>query len=618
MTIRSLIFGTPLPTHTEADQRLSKLQALAVLSSDALSSVAYGSEEILLVLVAAGTWALGLSVPIAMMIAALLMIVAVSYHQTIHAYPLGGGAYTVAHENLGVLPGLVAAASLLTDYVLTVAVSIAAGVAAITSAFPSLLPSRTALCVAAIALVAWANMRGVRESGALFAIPTYAFIVVFMGLIGVGLYRAAAGTLPAATVAGSDIAAGVAPSARLLVLLRAFASGSVALTGVEAISNGIPIFRKPESTNAGKTLIAMAVLLGVMFLGVSVLARVLGVVPVSDETLVSHIGRLVFGGNPLYLVLQVATALILVLAANTSFAGFPWLSATLARDRYLPNQLTHRGDRLVFNNGIIALAVLAAGLVIAFGGQTHRLIPLYAVGVFLSFTLSQAGMVQHWRRFRGSRWQWKAFLNGLGALATGGVLLVVIAMKFLQGAWMIAVLIPIFVMMLQAVRRHYGDVSNQLSLEHLDPGDWSGQCPLNDPKVVVPIASLHRGSLTALRFACELSEDVTAVVVDVDPRATARTQERWPDWGLGLPLVVLESPYRGTIVPLIKYLHEVDHREPDRGLAVAILPEFVPARWWHRFLHNHTANLLREALTYERVEGGEGRVVINVPYRLAR
>ena len=598
--------------------RLSKVQALAVLSSDALSSVAYGTEETLLVLVTAGTAALGLSLPIALAIAVLLLLVAISYYQTIHAYPLGGGAYTVAHENLGVLPGLVAASALLTAYVLTVAVSTAAGVAALTSAFPALSPYRTALCVLSIALVAWANLRGVRESGKLFAVPTYAFVAVFLGLIGIGLFRLGTGTLPVSAGAGLDAGVPRPQAASLFVVLRAFAAGCVALTGVEAISNGIPIFRRPESDNAGKTLIAMAVLLGAMFLGITVLAFGLRAVPVEQETLVSQIGRRVFAGRALYLALQATTALILLLAANTSFAGFPRLAAILASDRYLPNQLTHRGDRLVFNSGIIALAVVASGLVIVFGGETHRLIPLYAVGVFLSFTLSQAGMVQHWRRARGQEWLWKVIVNGLGAIATGIVLAVVIVTRFVEGAWIVTVLIPLFVLMFAVIRGHYRDVADQLSLQRLDPSEWRGLWHLKDPKVVVPIASLHQGTLTALRFACGLSADVTATIVDVDPQTTARTQERWPAWGQGLPLVVLESPYRATIAPLLQYMEEVDRRDPERGQAIVVLPEFVPARWWHRFLHNQTALLLRAALTSQSGEGTEGRVVINVPYRLAR
>jgi len=465
--IRRLLLGSPLPTAEEVHQRLTKVKALAVFSSDALSSVAYATEEILLVLVVAGSAALGLSLPIALVIAGLLAIVATSYYQTIHGYPSGGGAYIVAYDNLGVWPGLTAAAALLIDYVLTVAVSITAGIAAITSAFPALFPFRVELCLLAIAGITWANLRGVRESGTLFAIPTYGFVFIFLTLIVVGLARLITGTLspvPAQTI--SVVGPGT-QALTLFLILRAFASGCTALTGIEAISNGIPAFRKPEADNAGKTLMAMAALLTTMFLGITFLARSLGVVPVEDQTVVSQIGRHVFGHGPLYLALQVATALILVLAANTSFADFPRLSAILARARYLPRQLTNLGDRLVFANGIIALAFLASSLVVLFGGQTHRLIPLYAVGVFLSFTLSQTGMVRHWYRERGRAWQWKAAVNGLGAVATGVVLGVIVASKFTHGAWIVVLLIPAFVWMFHTIKHHYVTLAEQLSLEGL-------------------------------------------------------------------------------------------------------------------------------------------------------
>ncbi len=617
-TVRKVLLGSPLPTAAEAHERLTKVQALAIFSSDALSSVAYATEEILLVLVVAGSAALGLSLPIALVIAGLLAVVATSYYQTIHGYPSGGGAYIVAHDNLGVWPGLTAAAALLIDYVLTVAVSITAGVAAITSAFPTLLPFRVELCLLAIAFIAWANLRGVRESGTVFAIPTYGFIFVFLALIVVGLVRLITGTLsPVPAQAMPVVGSGIQALTSFLIL-RAFASGCTALTGVEAISNGIPAFRKPEADNAGKTLVAMAALLATMFLGITFLARSLGVAPVEHETVMSQIGRQVFGGGPLYLALQAATALILTLAANTSFADFPRLSAILARDRYLPRQLANLGDRLVFANGIIALAFLASTLIVIFGGQTHQLIPLYAVGVFLSFTLSQAGMVRHWHRGGGRGWRWKAAINGLGMVATGIVLLVIVASKFTHGAWIVILLIPTFVWMFHAIKRHYVTVAEQLSLEGLKPEKWTGQVSCNGHKVVVPVSGMHRGTLVALRFAYSLSEDVTAVVIDVEPEVTARVREKWPVWGHGVPLVVLESSYRSTIGPLLAYLDEVDRRAPERGLAVLVLPEFVPARWWHHLLHNQTALLIKTILIYQRGQTGRGRVIIDVPYYLRR
>jgi amino acid transporter len=499
--VRHLLFGSPLSTAEEIHQRLTKIQALAVFSSDALSSVAYATEEILLVLVAAGSGALGFSLPIALVIAGLLAIVATSYYQTIHGYPSGGGAYIVAYDNLGVWPGLTAAAALLIDYVLTVAVSITAGVAAVTSAFSVLHPFRVGLCLLAIFFIAWANLRGVRESGTLFAVPTYGFVFAVLGLLAVGLTRLAAGAPgPIPAPASPAVESGAQPLT-LFLLLRAFASGCTALTGVEAISNGIPAFRKPEAENASKTLVAMVVLLATMFLGISFLVHSLSLVPAEHETLVSQIGRQVFGDGPFYLVLQFATALILVLAANTSFADFPRLSAILARDRYLPRQLTNLGDRLVFSNGIITLALLASGLVVLFGGQTHRLIPLYAVGVFLSFTLSQAGMVRHWRREGGRGWQWKAIVNGLGAATTGLVLAVIVVTKLIRGAWIVVLMIPTFVWMFHAIKRHYLTVAGQLSLDRLRPEKWADLASHPRYKVVIPISGVHGGMLPALRFA---------------------------------------------------------------------------------------------------------------------
>ncbi|NIN65647.1 MAG: amino acid permease [Anaerolineae bacterium] len=616
MSLRRLLFGDALPTAHEVYHRLTKVQALAVFSSDALSSVAYATEEILLVLVLAGSSALGLSVPIALVIAVLLVIVGTSYYQTIHGYPSGGGAYIVAHDNLGVWPGLIAAGALLIDYVLTVAVSVTAGVAAVTSAFPVLLPFRVLLCLLAIALIAWANLRGVRESGRLFSIPTYGFVCILLTLIVVGLARAITGGLapvpsqiPKSTVGGGEVL-------MAFLVLRAFASGCTALTGIEAISNGIPAFQKPEADNAGKTLLAMVALLTTMFLGITVLAHISRVSPTEAETVVSQVGRLVFGSGPLYLALQAGTALILILAANTSFADFPRLSSILARDRYVPRQLANLGDRLVFNNGIIALALLASTLVVVFGGQTHRLIPLYAVGVFLAFTLSQAGMVLHWRKEGGARWRLKAAVNGLGAVATGVVLTVIVGSKLIYGAWIVALLIPVSGWFFHTVRRHYESVAEQLSLDGLVPERWTGLASRRRHKVVVPVSGMHRGTLAALRFARSLSKDVTAVVVDVEPGVTSRVRKKWPSWGHDVPLIVLKSPYRSTLGPLLEYLEEVDQREPKRGLGVVVLPEFVTATWWQNFLHNQTAQLIKKALVYRRGQAAKDRVIIDVPYHL--
>ncbi len=611
--IAHLLLGSPLPTSDEVHRRLSKIQALAIFSSDALSSVAYAPEEIMLVLIVGGTTLLRFSFPIALCITVLLAIVATSYFQTIHGYPSGGGAYIVAYDNLGLWPGLTAAAALLIDYVLTVAVSITAGMAAITSAFPNLQPFSIPIAMMAILIIAWGNLRGIRESGTLFSIPSYAFISLTLALIVAGLVRLVAGTLPHTEIPFS--ADGV-QGLSILIILRAFASGTTALTGVEAISNGVMAFKKPEADNAGKTLITMAILLAIMFIGIVFLTYQVGIVPGEHETIVSKLGRVVLGNGLVYLLFQGATATILFLAANTSFAGFPRLAAILAKDRFLPRQLSNVGDRLVFSNGILALAIIAAALVIGFGGNPHRLIPLYAVGVFLSFTLSQTGMVRLWSQRRGIGWTWKASINGLGALTTGIVLLVIASTKFIRGAWIVVVLIPMFVGVLYAIKRHYLRVAEQLTLKGMKPKKWDKSSPTKRYKVIVPLSGLHRGSLKALHFARSLSKDVTAVVVDIEPEVTARIKEMWPRWGGDVKLTVLHSPYRSTIQPLLSFLDDVDRSEPERGLAVVVLPQFIPARWWHTLLHNQTAKLIKRVLLYRRGLAGTDRVLIDVPYHL--
>src|SRR6266851_4303634 len=543
--LKRLIVGAPMPLAQARHERLSKTVALAVFSSDAMSSVAYATEEILLILILAGTAAIHLTVPIALAIAALLVVVSVSYQQTIHAYPSGGGSYIVARANLGPTAGLVAAGALLIDYVLTVSVSVAAGVAALTSAVPWLLTHRVLLGVVFTAAIAYANLRGVRESGRVFAVPTYLFIVTFSVLVGTGLFRWLTGTLPAAAAAHETVAA-TQPLTWFLVL-RAFASGCTALTGVEAISNGVPAFKHPEARNAAITMGWMAAVLGTLFIGVSVLASALGITPMADETVVSQVARRLFGdGFPYYLV-QGSTTLILVLAANTSFADFPRLNSLLARDRYAPRQFRTLGDRLVFSNGILILAGLAAALIVVFGGDTHALIPLYAVGVFISFTLSQAGMVRHWLT-DGGGWRWRLAVNGVGALVTGAVTVVIAVTKFTHGAWIVVLLIPLLVLGFRAIHRHYDTVAHELSLEHLVE-----EPPVNNT-VLVLVGDLHMGVVKALRYAQSLSPSPKAVYVELDPSATARLEERWSKGGCGVPLVVLASPYRSMLRPLLDYI----------------------------------------------------------------
>lgn len=606
-SLRRLLIGRPLATSQIKHERLNKTKALAVFSSDALSSVAYATEEIMLVLILAGSAAVGLAWPIGLAIATLLVIVASSYYQTIHAYPSGGGAYIVAHDNLGQMPGLVAAAALLTDYVLTVSVSISAGVAAITSAVHALYPYRIPLAVLCIAIIMILNLRGVRESGTIFSVPTYMFLIIMILMLATGLVRWIAGGMPAAEPPRIDYPA--VQSLALFLILRAFSSGCAALTGIEAISNGIPAFKAPESDNAGKTLIVMAALLTSMFLGITFLTHRFGIIPdeMTHETLVSQLGRFIFGnGSPLYFVLQAATMLILVLAANTSFADFPRLSSILARDRYMPHQFANLGDRLVFSNGIVTLALASAALIVIFGGVTTRLIPLYAVGVFMSFTLSQAGMVVRWFRLRSPHWHVKVAINGLGATATGVVLVVVATTKFTHGAWIVLAWIPIFITFFLAVHRHYERVAQQLSLENR-----GSLPPIRRHRVIVPVADVHRGVIAALNYARAISDDVTAVYVEVDPAETPRVCRKWADWGEGVRLITLKSEYRSIIGPLIDYVDKVD--EPNRRdqVVTIVLPQFVPARLWHNLLHNQTAILIHLAFLFRR-----DVMVTDVPFHL--
>ena len=599
--LKRLIVGAPMPLAQARHERLSKTVALAVFSSDAMSSVAYATEEILLILVLAGTAAAHLTVPIALAIAGLLLVVSVSYQQTIHAYPSGGGSYIVARANLGPTAGLIAAGALLIDYVLTVSVSVAAGVAALTSAVPWLLTHRVLLGIAFTAAIAYANLRGVRESGRVFAVPTYLFIVTFGALVGTGLVRWLTGTLPPAA---APEAVATTQTLTWFLVLRAFASGCTALTGVEAISNGVPAFKPPEARNAAITMGFMAAVLGTLFIGVSVLASALGITPLADETVVSQVARRLFGdGFPYYLV-QGSTTLILVLAANTSFADFPRLNSLLARDRYAPRQFRTLGDRLVFSNGILILAGLAAALIVVFGGDTHALIPLYAVGVFISFTLSQAGMVRHWLTDGGAGWRWRLGVNGLGALVTGAVTVVIAVTKFTHGAWIVVFLIPLLVLGFRAIHRHYDTVAEELSLEHLV------EAPPVSNTVLVLVGDLHMGVVKALRYAQSLSPSPKAVYVELDPSATARLEERWSKGGCGVPLVVLASPYRSMLRPLLDYVGRIRERDANSVVTI-VIPEFVPRRWWQHLLHNQTALLVKGALLFRR-----GVVVVDVPFHL--
>jgi amino acid transporter len=603
--IKRVIVGKPIPSNLAHHERLSRITGLAILSSDPLSSVAYATEEIMRVLVLVGAAALSISSPIALIIAAILAMVVFSYRQTIHAYPSGGGAYIVAKENLGEMPALIAAAALLIDYILTVAVSIAAGVAAITSAFPEWHVNRVELTLAFVVLLMLGNLRGIRESGRIFAAPTYFFIVTILLLLGVGAWRVLTGSVQPVPPVEPLVSTG-APLT-LFLLLTAFSNGCTAMTGVEAVSNGVPAFRPPESKNAAATMLAMAVLSITMFLGITLLAQAYHILPSERETVVSQLARGVFGSRGLpYYAVQAGTMLILVLAANTAYADFPRLASILARDRYLPRQLMNQGDRLAFSNGIVGLSILAAVLLAMFGGDTHALIPLYMIGVFVSFTLSQAGMVVRWRRLRGPGWKTSAAINGVGAFVTGVVLIVVAVTKAHEGAWIIILLIPINVLFFRATRKHYDVVASQLSLK-----GWHPQS-IRRNTVIVPISGIQRAVVEALDYAKTLSNDVRAVYVNIDPTETERLKAQWAEWGEGVPLVVLDSPYRSLMEPLLEYVERLNLTHPGDYVTV-VLPEFVPARWWHHLFHNQRALLIKGALLFK-----PNTVVTSVPFHLTR
>ena len=585
----------------------TKTLALAVFSSDALSSVAYATEEILLVLTLAGTAIVSASIPISLSIVILLAILTMSYRQIIFEYPEGGGAYIVAKSNLGEWPGLTAAASLMIDYVLTVAVSVAAGIAAVTSAIPSLFPHREALCVIAILMVLVVNLRGVRESGKFFAVPTYLFIGIFFLMLGIGFLKVLTGEGWNAGMPVNSPTPGATEAVTIFLLLRAFSSGCTALTGVEVISNGVSAFKKPEPSNAAITMIGMAAILGGLFMGISLMAYHYGILPKEDETVVSQIARATFGTGILYYLVQASTMLILVLAANSAFAGFPRLASLLARDSYMPHQMAMMGDRLVFSNGIIILGVFSCLLIVLFQGDTHALIPLYAVGVFLSFTLSQAGMVKRWLSKRGPHWTRKLLVNGAGAVATAAATLVIASTKFAHGAWIVIVLIPVLIMMFRAIKRHYKAVSEQISLTR----DHRPPIPRRNV-VLIPISGVNRAVVRGVDYARSRGGDVRAVLVSVDKEETALVEIKWAQWGCGVPLIVLPSPYRSILGSLLDYIEELLAKEPDIWVTV-VIPEILPARWWQNILHNQRALLLKAALLFK------DRVVLtDVPFHLTR
>jgi len=606
--LKEFLIGPPLPTQRMFEEKLNKIRALAAFSPDALSSIAYANQEIYLGLLIAGSAGLSMAWPIGLAIVVVLSIAAVSYYQTIHAYPSGGGSYIVARSNLGTLPGLVAGGALMIDYILTAAVSLTAGVDAVASAFPVIWPYRVFVALILLALITLINMRGLRETGTLMSIPVYLFLFTYLPMLVYGLFvlwRDGPGTMV-------NVAPVAAQPLTLFLLLHAFATGCTALTGIEAISNGVPAFKSPETDNAGKTLIIMALLMGALFLGSIGLTQSLAVIAGPQETILSALARRVVGNGSFYFIIQVSTMLILTVAANTSFADFPRVAALLAKDGFLPRQFTGLGDRLVFVNGILILSGTTAMLIILFQGDTHLLVPLFAVGAFLAFTLSQSGMVVHWWRERGPHWQLKTLANAVGAIATGVTLLVVGITKFLDGAWITILVIPLLVFMFLQIRQHYVHVREQLTMHGLPPT----LKPFTQLRVVIPVSGVHRGIVDAMRYALAISNDVTGVYVELGAGDSHEVQEKWNHFWPDIPLVIVPSPYRSLIQPLLDFLDQTDTEHNDGQQAIVVLPEFVPAHWWQSILHNQTAWLLKAAILYHRRNLRYQRVIIDVPYYL--
>lgn len=621
---QNLLIGRPLATADIEHQTIGKLVGLAVFASDALSSTAYATQEIMMVLAVAGTAALSLSIPVAMAITFLMIIVTISYEQTIHAYPGGGGAYIVARDNLGELPAQTAGAALLTDYILTVAVSVSSGVAQLSSAFPALFPYRVWIGVVLVGLVMLINLRGVKESGITFAIPTYFFVLSMLITVVFGIFRYMTGSLGAVITPPHLESLGVAGAVAPFLLLHAFANGTAALTGIEAISNGITAFKQPRSRNAGITLIWMSLILGTLFMGITFLAVKIGAIPSEMETIISQLARTVLGGqNILYLLVIASTTLILVLAANTAFADFPRLGALHAGDGFLPRQMTYRGSRLVYSVGIIALAVISSTLIIIFQASVTRLIPLYAIGVFLSFTLSQSGMARRWWKsghlkqgdevvepgsvLRYDRmWMPKMFVNGFGAVCTLVVMVVFATTKFKEGAWIVIILTPAMVITFFSIHHHYKHLASQLSLDN----QFAAPAIVRE-RVIILVGGVHQGTLAALRFARSISDDVTAVHIGIDDKEAERVKNKWAIYGEGIRLVILKSPYRLIIEPLLEYIQRMENMKRQNELITIVVPRFISRSMWAGFLHMRTAETLRKVLLYR-----EDIVIVEVPYQV--
>ncbi|MEZ2657008.1 APC family permease [Aneurinibacillus aneurinilyticus] len=601
--LKRFLIGRPMKSHELANEKLSKLKALAVLSSDALSSVAYGTEQILLVLITMGAVALWYSIPISFAVLGLLAILILSYRQTIYAYPMGGGAYIVAKDNLGTTVGLVAGGSLLVDYILTVAVSTSAATDAITSAFPVLHEHRVIIALLMILTVTILNLRGITESATILMYPVYLFVfAVFLLIIG-GIYQWMTGN---AHVQPPVYGAAV-PGITLFLLLRAFSSGCSALTGVEAVSNAIPNFREPASKNAARTLIMMGFILGAMFIGISLLAYVFGIAPKADETVVSQITATVFGRGIIYYFIQAVTALILFLAANTAFAAFPLLAFMLAKDRFLPNMFMVRGDRLGFSNGIIFLSILSALLIIASQGDTENLIPLYAIGVFIPFTLSQAGMMKRWITKRLAGWLLPFVINTIGMLTTLTICLIFLITKFSQ-VWTIFLFLPVVIFAFKKVNEHYRDLADELRI------DVTTEKPEKKGSVIViPVAGITQVIRNTISYAQSLSDDIVAVYVGFDDEEIKKMEKKWAEWDPGVRLIVLRSRYRSIVRPLSRFIDTVEWKKAATDHVTVMIPQFITKRWWHNLLHNQTSLLLR-AYLFAR----QDVKISTVPYRLKK
>ena len=601
--VRRFLFGARLTSGEEESERLSKKTGLAILASDNISSSAYATEEAMRVLALAGAAALALTMPIAIAVCVVLAVVVLSESRVIRAYPNGGGSYIVAKDNHGVIPGLIAASALLIDYVLTVAVSSAAGVAAISSFIPAVHDHRVLWAVGIIALLTLGNLRGIREAGVIFAAPTYLYIAALAALIAVGMFRVFTGDVPAAVAPREQIHPDQLLTA--LLVLRAFASGSVGLTGSEAVANGVPNFKPPEPRNAVITLVAMGSIFGALFLGLTFLSTTIGIAPDHSEmeTVNSMLTRSIVGDGPFYIVVQIATAVILLLAANTGFTGFPRLASVLADDRFMPRQFAFRGERLAFSFGIIALALMSGLVVAAFEGSVTQLVPLYTIGVFVAFTLSQSGLVRRWWRLRNPGWRASMAINTFGTIVTGTVLVVVAYTKFFLGAWMVLVVMPILVGLLYVINRHYRFVQDALTLDRADE-----PIPvLKPPVVIIPVARLDRATLQAVAFARSISPTVRAVHIATTAGSAEEFARRWKRWTSEVPLDVIESPYRSLLQPLLKYIEAIDKKD-DRPITV-VLAEFVPRNWWEWILHSQTALRLKLSLLFR-----PNTIVIDIPY----